>query len=337
MKNSSADCSYRNKNRVIEIDMVKAIGIILMIMGHQGWGMGFDHWIHAFHMPMFFMISGFLYHKKSMREVVMSRVRSLLIPYIFLATIHLFIGCCVAVIDGETIQTYVPIKLYHIFLYNNESLPICGALWFLTALFILDTLYSLVDQLTTGVLKFIIIILISGIGITLSACKVILPFSVNAALVGVGLYFVGEQCRILYDNISLKGCLGFGIAGVLFSSFTIFLNLSVNVRQAEYGNAFLFFMNAIIMTIGIFLIILSVYGKVNANNLFMKELIYIGRNSIVYLGFNQLVLIFLKNIQFENIVANTAYKCMALLVCLFVLHCVAYMLKKTKLRLFIGG
>ena len=43
------------------IDIYRAFGIILMVMGHIGFGGKFDKFIHAFHMPMFFFISCLLY------------------------------------------------------------------------------------------------------------------------------------------------------------------------------------------------------------------------------------------------------------------------------------
>ena len=54
------------KQRFDEIDILKSFGIILMIMGHIGFGSIFDYWIHAFHMPMFYLISGFLYKKSTL-------------------------------------------------------------------------------------------------------------------------------------------------------------------------------------------------------------------------------------------------------------------------------
>lgn len=41
-----------------------AVGIVLMVMGHIGFGKVFDILIHAFHMPMFFFVSGFLYLRR---------------------------------------------------------------------------------------------------------------------------------------------------------------------------------------------------------------------------------------------------------------------------------
>ena len=52
------------KSRMDYIDIYRAFGIILMVMGHIGFGGKFDKFIHAFHMPMFFFISGFFYKEK---------------------------------------------------------------------------------------------------------------------------------------------------------------------------------------------------------------------------------------------------------------------------------
>ena len=43
------------------MDVFRALGIIAMILGHIGFGSRFDHLIHAFHMPMFFFVSGFFF------------------------------------------------------------------------------------------------------------------------------------------------------------------------------------------------------------------------------------------------------------------------------------
>lgn len=57
-------------NRVSYIDFFKSIGILLMIMGHIGFGNTFDIYIHAFHMPMFFFISGYLFHNYDFKKFI---------------------------------------------------------------------------------------------------------------------------------------------------------------------------------------------------------------------------------------------------------------------------
>ena len=50
-------CERNYTNRIEYIDYYRAIGIVMMVMGHIGFGATFDKFIHAFHMPMFFLVS----------------------------------------------------------------------------------------------------------------------------------------------------------------------------------------------------------------------------------------------------------------------------------------
>ena len=75
----------REKSRVEYIDLFRAFGIVLMIMGHIKFGSHFDKWIHAFHMPMFFFVSGWFYRSKdgvSAGKQIIGKAKSLLLPYI---------------------------------------------------------------------------------------------------------------------------------------------------------------------------------------------------------------------------------------------------------------
>ena len=71
------------KSRMDYIDIYRAFGIILMVMGHIGFGGKFDKFIHAFHMPMFFFISGFFYKEKCLdiKKYAVDKAKKLLTPY----------------------------------------------------------------------------------------------------------------------------------------------------------------------------------------------------------------------------------------------------------------
>lgn len=59
------------KNRNINIDIIKGIGIILMVGGHCG--MPFTHFIYLFHMAIFFMASGYCFNasnSETMQDVL---------------------------------------------------------------------------------------------------------------------------------------------------------------------------------------------------------------------------------------------------------------------------
>ena len=76
MDKSICQEKYMDKKRIEYVDIFRGIGIILMILGHIGYigifdkiirHVGFnvsaDIVVHAFHMPMFFVVSGFFYSR----------------------------------------------------------------------------------------------------------------------------------------------------------------------------------------------------------------------------------------------------------------------------------
>lgn len=324
-------------NRLKEIDMLKGLGIILMIMGHQYYGEYFDKWIHAFHMPIFFIISGFLYHSpNSIKEFLYRRVKALLIPYLFFASIHFSLISLKIIISGESVKTLY-VYLCHIFWINTEGLPICGAIWFLTALFFANIFYLLIDRYVKKIMpKGLCVFLTAIIGIVLPTYGYRLPLALDVALVGVGLTFAGTILRNMYEkfqflNILKKGLVG--AFGTILCYITININTSVNMRLGIYGNVFLFFFNAISMTIALYFLICIVN---KSNGLLIKELSYIGKNSIVYLGFNQLVLIFLKKIKVEDSIMGMITKLISLVICLCILHIISHIITTSKAKLLIG-
>ena len=71
------------KTRRTEVDVLRAVGIILMVMGHVGLGKQFSHIIHAFHMPMWFIISGYFVDiNYDAKQYIQKRFKSLVIPYL---------------------------------------------------------------------------------------------------------------------------------------------------------------------------------------------------------------------------------------------------------------
>lgn len=51
------ETNIRNRS----IDVLKGIGIILVVFNHVSWGKGVFTYIQSFHMPLFFVLSGYLW------------------------------------------------------------------------------------------------------------------------------------------------------------------------------------------------------------------------------------------------------------------------------------
>ena len=129
--------------RVEYIDLLRGFGIILMIMGHVGFGSIFDKWIHGFHMPMFFIVSGYFYKARSFGDLLKRRAKTLLIPYIAFGII-----CCI--IPTALMKSLDENTFRILFFENTDGIPIAGALWFLTAMFFTDIIYSILDKMMLG-------------------------------------------------------------------------------------------------------------------------------------------------------------------------------------------
>ena len=73
-------------NRSLEIDLLKGFGIFLMVFDHVGWGMLVHTYIQSFHMPLFFIVSGFLWKEgQTTKEVSLKKSKVALKPYVFFA------------------------------------------------------------------------------------------------------------------------------------------------------------------------------------------------------------------------------------------------------------
>lgn len=75
---------YNSKNNSISI--AKAIGIILMVVGHSGCPTAISKFIYLFHMPLFFVCSGFFFKtitdKPKLLSFYRKRIKGLYMPYI---------------------------------------------------------------------------------------------------------------------------------------------------------------------------------------------------------------------------------------------------------------
>ena len=87
-----------SEKRNISIDVIKAVAVLLVILGHSiQYGCGAEYlestaffqnplfeYIYSFHMPLFAMISGYLFYytvsKRGFKEIIINRVQRLLVP-----------------------------------------------------------------------------------------------------------------------------------------------------------------------------------------------------------------------------------------------------------------
>ena len=72
-----------NKRRIDWIDIAKGLGILAVILGHCHLPEKVWNSIYSWHMPIFFVISGYFYRVQPFEVLFKKKINSLLKPYFF--------------------------------------------------------------------------------------------------------------------------------------------------------------------------------------------------------------------------------------------------------------
>ena len=316
------------KCRMDYIDIYRAFGIILMVMGHIGFGGKFDKFIHAFHMPMFFFISGFFYKEKvvDMRKYVINKAKKLLIPYFVFGGGCCFLWCLNSGISAE--------PWIHLFLTNTTGIPIVGAIWFLTALFFTDVIYMFLVK--HGVKWIVLVFVVIG-SCADQMLPYPLPWALSAAFVGLGLYWIGNETARNQDK--LKNALNIpGPLCIILGLLEVKLILSngyINMREGTYAFVPLFWLN-VLLSIFIGISLSKKVESIIRGTHVANWLTSIGRDSIVYLCCNQLV-IKVVTVVFEHFAAPSVVEnILVLMASMMFLYILSVLFTKTRLKILVG-
>ena len=177
---------------------MKFIAIMAVIVGHytHDWRSTF---IYAWHMPLFFMVSGYLFSPSSFRENISRNAKRYLSPYAIVSIVIILI---------EIISTGNPPSL-------NTSIPLLtggtaiwgytggAAIWFLMTLFLCSVGYNILYS-STSIRQHItsIILALCCIGYILNHYfKHTIPFTIPQTLIAILFFHVG-YCFKKYGSIT---------------------------------------------------------------------------------------------------------------------------------------
>ena len=160
------------------IDIAKGIGILLVVIGHSSIPIFMSNFIWAFHMPLFFICSGWVtsWGKYSVGEFVANKVRTLLIPFIIYSSIVLLVKEIIGIGD--------------LYLWLRKGWQ-GYALWFVPVLFFASIIVRIINAagkqyvLLGGILCLIL-------GAFLSYFKISLPWTISSIPYAVFLIILGS-------------------------------------------------------------------------------------------------------------------------------------------------
>ena len=264
-------------------------------------------------MPLFFIISGFLLKlnkNKDIKSVILKKFKSLMVPYILFSIIN--------ILGYYLINDLLYIGLREN-IFNTITLFGVGALWFLPALFISETLFLFeknnISKNKYKALFYITIVFIIAIFIFVSKGNynsVIGKLTIVLVRSMVALFFIniGYYLYKIISNINFKiyQILILAAISIIFS----ILNGLVDLWEIQFNNIFLYVFNSIIGS----LLIIAIAKKINGS----KVLEFLGQNTLIIMATHQLII--------EAILKSTLIKYLNGIIFIFIILLLEYPLIK---------
>ena len=219
------------KQRDKSIDIAKGIGIILVVYGHLACPIKEE--IYLFHMPLFFLLSGYFFSiKDSLRDFLVKKTKALLLPAILfyiLSFLYSFI------LSGKDSILYYFHSLGY-FLEPN------GVIWFLVALYYIFLICYVTEKyIRLNLLKYGIVLIITILGYWLAEKKIFFLY-ISQAFIGYIFFYLGYQIKRFdffhnkraYHYMILIAIIGYSI-GVIF-------HVSTDIALLEISPSYVLFL-----------------------------------------------------------------------------------------------
>lgn len=167
-----------------EINILKALAILLVVSGHLEFSLLGMFTPYSFQLALFFFISGCLFKDKYLNDIktfVGRRVKSLLVPYFLYNLFYLGVTILIAKVTGKFWG--MPISLKNFFItpfLNGHQFDLSCPMWFVTQLFMTMIafllIFKLLNKITTNKFTHLAFFTITGIA-AIPLCKWLEPAS----------------------------------------------------------------------------------------------------------------------------------------------------------------
>ncbi|MCQ2252102.1 MAG: acyltransferase family protein [Bacteroidales bacterium] len=274
--------------RHINIDILKGIGIILVILGHVHKG-GVYGWIYSFHMPLFFILSGLFF--KPSNELFFIKFKRIIIPYLFFAvSIYLYWRFFEVKYRHDTGGININTHCLDIF-WQQSTFCFDAPLWFLPCLFLIFIVSNIFFSFCNNkVLAFFMTIffffVINNIFVDYSC------FWFKEAMFAFPFFIIGyfassflSRYDSLVDRFSLwLKCLFLSLLGIVF-----FIPNGGDMMSSAYPNGYWYYFVVAIISIICLYISCGIFTN-------QKWLVWLGKNSLILMCLHMPLVNIIKNL-----------------------------------------
>jgi len=278
------------------LDIAKGIGILLVVWAHI-LIVGQSHRvIYAFHMPLFFLISGMLFRREKYPNFwtfLRKRAKRLLVPFTIYSVITWTIWAIFRFVRHDSVVSYWEPLLQTVIAKGSGAYMVHNsALWFIPCLFATEIIYFFYSK-SGDFVKIIISISLAALSFVLGHFYgdkwwFLLPWNFDTAMIGLLFYCIGNVFAsklpgskimdMAKANVVKTTILLIAISGLLYWSASAFGECSMGSSSYQC-NGVIFILRAIAgcaacITLSVLLSFLS------SKNMFKSYLMRQGINSL---------------------------------------------------------
>lgn len=264
------------------LDVLKGIGIILVLVGHIYSNTTVFHWLYSFHMPLFFFAAGWVYKQKPVLVDIKRRIQTIVVPYFSFGVLVLIYWQVI-----ERRFRFSDMGFMDAFLGllsgQYENLDFNVHLWFLPCFFVTVVFFNFLVNLGEWAnvgrkAAYIVSVLMSILYVVFSLPG--LPWGIDRVFKYIGFYAVGTFLAGRFSTDVCKRC-GVRETRATIIKFTkgivalILIALNFILSYFDLTTGIMWFVTALIGVAGFLLI----SQLINEN----KLLQYCGRISLIVL------------------------------------------------------
>lgn len=268
--------AYHDRKRIPWIDCAKGVGIILVVWAHAGgpW----SRYINQFHMPFFFLLSGYLYKAYNIKPYFIKKIKTLYIPYIS-CNLFSMVFRMMFDLDNFLYYFYYSIQI-GVMLKQNDGL-FFGATWFLASLFITSVLYRVIDLILGKIIPSFRYELMLVLFSYIAACgRMLEEPSLGRMLILMFFFAMGNIIKVYEKKLYWLDNLY--VALMCFAAYIfIAANNIASMGTNEYRFFYLFLAGALMASLSLIYFVKRLVKSEFSSIKFLRDrLISLGRRSI---------------------------------------------------------
>lgn len=245
--------------RAADLDAIRLIGIAAVVVGHVWTSGPFTDALFAWHVPVFFILTGYLWKSgRTVRDEITRRSKTLLVPYVAWLVV-----LSVAFASVEYLRSgSLPVEALRNAVYGGAfAVRPYSAFWFVPVLFFTAVLCRWLERFPAWAAW-----IMAGLGLAASfyagAMMAKTPLGIALAVPSLVFVLVGRTLPAMVQRVRYKAAVGGGLvlAGVALTAGGVVRPL--NMKDGDFGTVALSVVNASAISLGLILVFAALYRVV---------------------------------------------------------------------------